>query len=97
MTEVKKEEQKRSEAKIQTKPELRKQKRPVIDREECAGCSVCVESCPMDCLRIEAPKFHGDIRTIAELIKPEACTGCGICAKNCPIRAIKMKEVQTIK
>ena len=76
----------------QNKNELKKKKRPAINRKECAGCSVCVEACPMNCLRIEAPKFHGDIRTIAELAEPERCTGCGICAKNCPIRAIAMKE-----
>ena len=72
MTEVKKEEQKPCEAKEQAKPEPRKKKYPVIDRKECAGCSVCVENCPMSCLCIEAPKFHGDIHTIAELAKPES-------------------------
>ncbi|MBQ5683565.1 MAG: 4Fe-4S binding protein [Peptococcaceae bacterium] len=92
MTEVKKEEQKPCEAKEQAKPEPRKKKYPVIDRKECAGCSVCVENCPMSCLCIEAPKFHGDIHTIAELAKPEQCSGCGICARHCPIRAIEMKE-----
>lgn len=92
MTEVKKEEQKPCETKEQAKPEPRKKKYPVIDRKECAGCSVCVENCPMSCLRIEAPKFHGDIHTIAELAKPEQCTGCGICARHCPIRAIEMIE-----
>lgn len=62
-----------------------------IDREICAGCSVCVEVCPFDCLVIEAPKFHGDIRTVAYLSAPEKCVGCGICAKHCPIAAIEMK------
>lgn len=92
MTEVKKEEQKACEEKGQVKPEPRKKKYPAIDRKDCAGCSVCVENCPMNCLRMEAPKFHGDIHTIAELAKPEQCTGCGICARHCPIRAIAMKE-----
>lgn len=63
---------------------------PYIDAGACAGCSICVENCPMDALCIEAPKFHGDIHTIAQL-NAAACIGCGICAKSCPIRAITMK------
>ena len=82
-------EQKTAESKIAG---AKKRKRPVIDKEACAGCSLCVENCPMECLQIEAPKFHGDIHTVAILTWPEQCTGCGICAKNCPIRAIEMKE-----
>lgn len=70
----------------------KKRKHPVIDEKECAGCSVCVENCPMNCLRIGPPKFHGDIHTTAQLAHPERCTGCGICAKVCPIWAIEMKE-----
>lgn len=68
-------------------------KRPMIDRTACAGCSVCVEHCPFDCLKIEAPKFHGDIDTIAYLYLEKQCIGCGICARVCPIRAITMRRV----
>ena len=66
--------------------------RPQIDEKFCAGCSVCVSNCPGHCLEISAPKFHGDIRTVAELTKPEACIGCGICAEVCPIHVIKMSK-----
>lgn len=70
---------------------MNEKKKPWIDSTTCAGCSVCVENCPMDCLAIEDPKFHGDINTIAHLIEGSTCIGCGICAKVCPIRAITMK------
>ena len=70
---------------------MNEKKKPWIDETTCAGCSVCVENCPMDCLAIEAPKFHGDIHTIAYLIEGSNCIGCGICAKVCPIRAITIK------
>lgn len=63
-------------------------KKPTIDETVCAGCSVCVENCPNNCLEIEAPKFHGDINTIARLMRPEDCIDCGICAGVCPIDAI---------
>lgn len=69
----------------------KKREVPWIDEETCAGCSVCVENCPMDCISIEPPKFHGDIRTIAR-IDTKRCIGCGICAKACPIRAVKMRR-----
>lgn len=72
---------------------MNEKKKPWIDATTCAGCSVCVENCPMDCLEIEAPKFHGDITTIASLKEGSTCIGCGICAKVCPIRAITMKGV----
>ena len=70
---------------------MKKKKTPYINEETCAGCSVCVVNCPMDCLSIEAPKFHGDINTIACLDETK-CIGCGICAKVCPIEAIEMHK-----
>ena len=72
--------------------EEKKKKYPIIDAKTCAGCSVCVENCPINCLAIEEPKYHGDITTIVYLANPEACLGCGICAKICPIRAITIVE-----
>ena len=78
----------------------KKKEVPHINTEMCAGCSVCVENCPMDCIRIEGPKFHGDIRTVAQTDQKK-CIGCGICAKVCPIRAIRMmregKEEEAMK
>ena len=67
-------------------------KKPVINEDTCAGCSVCVENCPMNSLAISEPKYRGDIRTIAYLKTSETCIGCGICAKVCPIQAIEVKE-----
>ena len=64
-------------------------KKPPFDESVCVGCSVCVENCPKNCLEIEAPKFHGDINTIARLARPEDCIDCRICAKVCPIDAVK--------
>lgn len=68
-----------------------KKQMPVVNAKTCVGCSVCVENCPMNCLAIENPKFHGDIDTIAYLKNPVSCIGCGICAKVCPIESICME------
>lgn len=55
--------------------------KPVVDRENCAGCSVCAENCPEDCLALCPPAFHGDIHIVIELVRPESCIGCGLCAQ----------------
>lgn len=71
-------------------------KTPKISRRICAGCSVCVENCPKNCLEIEGPKFHGDIDTVAILVRDEDCIDCRICAKVCPVDAISF-ESQAVK
>ena len=70
--------------------------KPRIKRNLCAGCSVCVQNCPVNCLEIEGPKFHGDIDTIAALARPDDCISCGICAKVCPIDAIVFESQERI-
>ena len=63
---------------------------PAVNVAMCVGCSVCIENCPKGCLKLTEPAYHGDIHTVAALVKPEACIGCGLCADHCPIRVIKM-------
>lgn len=65
--------------------------KPYIDPDTCAGCSVCVENCPVDCLKIEEPKYRGDIHTVA-VCDTDQCIGCGVCSNVCPIRAIEMRR-----
>ena len=72
--------------------DMKEKKRPHINSKTCAGCSVCVENCPMDCLKLTEPRYHGDIRTNAHLALRDQCIGCGICARVCPIEAITMSE-----
>ena len=69
---------------------------PWINPDTCAGCSVCVVNCPMDCISIGPPEYHGDIHTIARA-DTDKCTGCGLCAKVCPIRAIEMKREGSVR
>ena len=61
--------------------------KPWINPDTCAGCSACVENCPMNCIQIEEPKFHGDIHTIA-CADTDKCIGCGICMEKCPKKVI---------
>jgi len=71
---------------------LANKEKPYIDKSICAGCRLCVEACPADCLSIEAAEYHGDIDTKAYLSAPEKCIWCKLCAGACPIDAISFGE-----
>ena len=68
-----------------------KWKKPVILREKCSACSMCVWNCTKDALKIADPSYRGDLSVFAELAAPERCVGCGICESACPLHAIYMK------
>ncbi|MCL2880561.1 MAG: 4Fe-4S binding protein [Treponema sp.] len=65
--------------------------KPVIDRNTCSACQICVNDCGPCVLRISLPQFRGDIKVAAELFEPKRCVGCGICRDHCPIGAITME------
>ncbi|MDI6891702.1 MAG: 4Fe-4S binding protein [Actinomycetota bacterium] len=58
--------------------------RPVIDKDECSGCGICVDSCPNGVLDL--------VDEISVVVNEEECTGCGICVEECPMGAIKIEE-----
>lgn len=51
-------------------------------KEECVGCTACVNACPHGCLKMEA---DCDGFAYPVLIDPAACMDCGRCEKVCPI------------
>ncbi len=55
---------------------------PVIDRQKCTVCGMCVDSCPEDVLAVEA-----DALVIAN---PGACTMCAECESICPEHAVSV-------
>ncbi|MDR2951707.1 MAG: 4Fe-4S binding protein [Treponema sp.] len=68
--------------------------KPKIDKELCSACSICVNDCSPNALRISLPGFRGDIHVYAEFIEPQKCVGCGICVEHCPLKAITMEAPQ---
>ncbi len=55
----------------------------------CTGCGVCVQSCPMDALRMEgSPADDGRVRVTLRHL-PASCVDCGECVARCPHGALE--------
>jgi len=55
--------------------------RPVIDKEKCINCGICLGYCPVNSIYCRDKEI---------LISYDYCKGCGICAVECPKKAIDM-------
>lgn len=54
---------------------------PVVKRQWCKGCGICVEFCPRKALTLD--KDHK-----VYVAKPGECSGCKLCEMRCPDFAI---------
>ena len=53
-----------------------------INVEECKGCGLCIESCPVKCLELAQELSHYGVHPAQ--YAGQDCTGCGICFYWCP-------------
>ncbi len=55
--------------------------RPVINKDKCIECGLCLTYCPVNAVIFDENKYK---------ITYNYCKGCGICAVECPKKAIDM-------
>ena len=61
------------------KLEMHSSSKPVIDKEKCKSCGLCIRSCPQEAI------FPDDNKKAA--INMDKCIGCGQCIAVCPYEA----------
>ena len=61
-----------------------------IDKSLCKGCSLCVEVCPKNVIKIDTEDLNSKGYNPAAVsdVALEACISCAMCAKMCPDCAI---------
>jgi NAD-dependent dihydropyrimidine dehydrogenase PreA subunit len=58
-----------------------------IDTELCNGCGICVNSCPMDVIRMDKKARKAIIKY------SEDCMMCELCVDYCPTKAIYISPI----
>jgi formate hydrogenlyase subunit 6/NADH:ubiquinone oxidoreductase subunit I len=64
--------------------------KPVIDREKCISCNICIDACPVRCLTVTFTADTENKAAYPELVKPRVCIACELCVIECPVEAVKM-------
>lgn len=59
----------------------------LIDIEQCKGCNLCVEECPLGILAL-GEKINTRSYRYVQIIKPNQCIGCANCGYVCPDNCI---------
>jgi NAD-dependent dihydropyrimidine dehydrogenase PreA subunit len=53
-----------------------------VDEQECKGCGLCIEACPLHVIAMSERMNHFGYRTA--FYRGAGCTGCGVCFMVCP-------------
>ncbi len=64
--------------------------RPEVNVKKCMSCTMCIETCPVNCLSLSLPYDSRNPHGYPYLKDMKACIGCSFCALECPVEAISM-------
>ncbi len=65
--------------------------RPIINKETCKGCGLCIAACPKKILVFSKAMNHKGYAT-AQCTDESACIGCAFCGRMCPDAAITVEK-----
>ena len=74
-------------ASVGGKLELHSASQPIVDRENCKSCNICVKHCAHDAIHLDGSKIA--------TIDYEKCVGCGQCVALCQYEAAVMGDGDT--
>lgn len=67
----------------------------VIRADNCTGCEVCIEVCPVDCIYKVPGEDQPGLQSFCD-VDLERCIGCGLCERWCPWDAIDMVAIAEV-
>ena len=59
--------------------------RAKIDEQNCIGCTLCIQACPVEAIIGAAKQMHTVVSDI--------CTGCALCIPPCPVECIDIQAI----
>jgi len=74
-------------------PKIHSNFQPVMISENCNGCNICVQKCPLEAITLVTDD-SGKKYTQVDL---DRCFGCGVCARNCNRDAIRMDRIENVR
>ena len=65
---------------------------PVINEQQCNGCSKCVNVCPVEAMTLVSANDPHHLNRRKAVINEERCLGCGVCVRTCASKSILLKS-----
>jgi len=61
---------------------------PIIPKEKCTGCGLCMKDCPTGALTISRGEKED---TYQLLFQQDLCNACGLCEASCPENCLRLE------